>query len=65
VVVLILRTVSTKSRRAGSVISSTYVFVGDVLGQVDVDDCEAFLDDLGDVVLDRISLRTVSFTVTV
>jgi hypothetical protein len=47
------------------VISSTYVFVGDVLGQVDVDDCEAFLDGLGDVVLDRISLRTVSFTVTV
>jgi hypothetical protein len=65
VVVLVLRIVSAKSKRAVMVIASTYVFVCDVLGQVDINDREAFLDDFGDVVLDRISLRTVSFTVTV
>jgi hypothetical protein len=65
VVVLVLRIVSAKSKRVVVMIAFTYVFVGDVLGQVDIDDCEAFLDDFGDVVLDRISLRTVSFTVTV
>jgi hypothetical protein len=65
VVVLVLRIVSAKSERVVMMIAFTYVFVGDVLGQVDVDDREAFLGDFGDVVLDRISLRTVSFTVTV
>jgi hypothetical protein len=65
VVVLVLRIVSAKSKRVVVMIAFTYVFVGDVLGQVDIDDCEAFLDDFGDVVLDRISLRTVSFTITV
>jgi hypothetical protein len=42
------------------VVVRIYRVFGDVLGKVDVDDCEAVLNGFGNVGLYRISLGTVS-----